>query len=196
MKGFLIWNTVVFLTGAAITLSMSSEPQPLEPEIVFIQKMDKSIEVFAKEADSIKIATGSSLSSSKITHLLVHIDGLCKAYDVPRELVLSVIQTESSWQHKARSIYNCRGLMQISKPVAKDYGTHHSLMYDPYDNVSIGIKHLSKLLSRYDGNIYKVLVAYSEGPRNVPSEEKARKRPYVKKVLASIPEGSSAYAYN
>ena len=53
--------------------------------------------------------------------------------------------------------------MQIMKVCAKDYKTPHSEMYDPYVNITIGIKYISKQLDRFDNTQY-ALVAYNEGP--------------------------------
>lgn len=120
---------------------------------------------FEEEASYIKNNFHSSMSKSKIKHILIYIDGMCEHYNLNYNLVKSVISTESHWNHKAKSNAGARGLMQIMRACATDYKTPHSEMYDPYVNITIGIKYLSKLTKRFD-NTPTALVGYNEGPRN------------------------------
>ena len=107
---------------------------------------------FEQEAKYIKNYFNPSMSESKIKHLLIYINGLCSHYDLNYNLVKSVISTESNWNYKAKSRVNARGLMQIMKACAKDFNTPHKEMYDPYVNVTIGIKYLSKKHKYYLGS--------------------------------------------
>ena len=120
---------------------------------------------YESDAVYIKKTFKPTMSVSKIKHLLIYIDGLCKHYNVNYNLVKSVISTESTWNYKAKSRVGAKGLMQIMKACAKDYKTPHSEMYDPYVNVTIGIKYLSKLNKRFE-DTQTALVAYNEGPRH------------------------------
>ena len=140
---------------------------------------------FETEAIYIKKTHKSSMSVSKIKHLLIYIDGLCKHYDLNYNLVKSVISTESNWNYRAKSNANARGLMQIMKACATDYKTPHSEMYDPYVNVTIGIKYLSKLTKRF-GDTPTALVAYNEGPRHAEryKREYIDNSRYVNKVMS------------
>ena len=109
---------------------------------------------------------------------------MCQHYDLNYNLVKSVISTESGWQYNAKSSAGALGLMQIMKACAKDYKTPHSEMYDPYVNVTIGIKYLSKLCNQFD-NTLTALVGYNEGPRyakNYKHEYITNSR-YVHKVM-------------
>ena len=119
---------------------------------------------FEEEARYIKNNFHSSMSKSKIKHILIYIDGMCEHYNLNYNLVKSVISTESHWNHKAKSRAGALGLMQVMRACAKDYKTPHSEMYDPYVNVTIGIKYLAKLTNRFD-NTPTALVGYNEGPR-------------------------------
>ena len=127
------------------------------------QYIDELIDYHA-EAIYIKQTFKSNMSTSKIKHLLIYIHGMCKHYDLNYNLVKSVISTESGWKYNAKSSAGAIGLMQIMKACAKDYKTPHSEMYDPYVNVTIGIKYLSKLTKQFD-NTLTALVGYNEGPR-------------------------------
>tara|TARA_Y100000310_G_C20592368_1_gene768763 strand:- start:41 stop:619 length:579 start_codon:yes stop_codon:yes gene_type:complete len=144
---------------------------------------------FDEEARAIKVYYGPELSTSKIRHMLIYIDGLCKYYNIDYALVKAVISVESGWDRKAKSNANCLGLMQISKAAAVDYKTPHSLMYDPYINITIGIKHLARLKARLpDENTARLLVAYNVGLEHakVMSSVKVGWHKYVKRVMARI----------
>ncbi len=106
----------------------------------------------------------SSLNKSKLKHLLVYTWGLCEEYRVPYDIVKAVIQTESSWQHKAVSTSNAIGLMQIKPSTSmSEFKTPGSDLYDPYVNITVGIKYLSRLHDRF-GDWNTALTAYSHGP--------------------------------
>ena len=119
---------------------------------------------YSQEAKEIQSIYKTNMSTSKIKHLLIYIDGLAEEYDVNYNLIKAVITTESSWNVKARSRVKALGLMQIMKACATDFKTPHAEMYDPYVNVTIGIKYLAKLTNRFD-NTQTALVGYNEGPR-------------------------------
>jgi hypothetical protein len=139
---------------------------------------------YESDAVYIKKTFKPTMSVSKIKHLLIYIDGLCKHYDVNYNLVKSVISTESTWNYKAKSRVGAKGLMQIMKACAKDYKTPHSEMYDPYVNVTIGIKYLSKLNKRFE-DTQTALVAYNEGPRHAEryKREYIDNSRYVHKIM-------------
>tara|TARA_A100001515_G_scaffold34014_1_gene26436 strand:- start:659 stop:1276 length:618 start_codon:yes stop_codon:yes gene_type:complete len=154
---------------------------------------------YESEAVYIKKTFKPNMSISKIKHLLIYMDGLCKHYDVNYNLVKSVISTESTWDYTAKSRVNARGLMQIMKACAKDYKTPHSEMYDPYVNVTIGIKYLSKLNKRFE-DTQTALVAYNEGPRHAEryKREYIDNSRYVHKVMTHFLtfEPMEGLAYN
>ena len=115
---------------------------------------------FEIESEGIK----SSLNKSKLKHLLIYINALCDDYGVDYDMVKAVIQTESSWNHKAVSTSGAIGLMQILPKTAMDeFNTPEQDLYDPYVNVTVGIKYLSHLNKHFD-DIDATLTAYSHGP--------------------------------
>jgi len=89
--------------------------------------------------------------------------------------------------------------MQIMKACATDYKTPHSEMYDPYVNVTIGIKYLSKLTKRFE-DTQTALVAYNEGPRHAEryKREYIDNSRYVHKVMTNFLtfEPMEGLAYN
>ncbi len=153
---------------------------------------------FKSEANYIKQTYKPIMSTSKIKHILIYIDGMCKHYDLNYNLVKSVISTESAWNYTAKSGVGAKGLMQIMKACAKDFNTPHSEMYDPYVNVTIGIKYLSKLTKRFE-DAQTALVAYNEGPRHADryKREYIDNSRYVDKVMKHLltfqPQENLAY---
>ena len=58
---------------------------------------------YLQEAKEIQSIYKTNMSTSKIKHLLIYIDGIAEEYDVNYNLGKAVITTESSWNVKARS---------------------------------------------------------------------------------------------
>ena len=106
----------------------------------------------------------STLNKSKLKHILIYIEALCWEYGVDYEMVKAVIQTESSWNHKAVSTSGAIGLMQILPSTAKsEFNTPKKDLFDPYVNVTVGIKYMAKLNQHFD-DTDAMLTAYSHGP--------------------------------
>jgi soluble lytic murein transglycosylase-like protein len=159
----------------------SAESTPIKYDMIGYYIQDDRD--FESEATALKTTYNSNMSSSKIKHLLIYMDGLAKEYDVNYNLIKSVITTESNWKYNARSSSNALGLMQVMRACATDYKTPHSEMYDPYVNVTVGIMYLSKLLKEFQ-DVESALVAYNEGPRHAKKykDEYIYNSRYVKKV--------------
>ena len=141
---------------------------------------------FKTEATS--VSRYSTLNQSKLTHLMIYMWGLCEEYQVPFDIVKAVVDTESDWKHKAVSTSGAIGLMQVLPNTSMaEFNTPGSSLYDPYVNVTVGIKYLSKLHQRFnDWN--KTLTAYSHGPTitDTYSDGYIKDNFYVKRVLASV----------
>jgi len=139
---------------------------------------------YTKQAEEIK----SSLNKSKLKHLLIYIEALCWEYGVDYEMVKAVIQTESSWNHKAVSTSGAIGLMQVLPTTAKsEFNTSKQDLFDPYVNVTVGIKYLSKLDSHFD-DLESTLTAYSHGPTATKkySPTYVSNNFYVKRVFKNL----------
>ena len=139
---------------------------------------------FELESNEIK----SSLNKSKLKHILIYINALCDEYGVDYDMVKAVIQTESSWNHKAVSTSGAIGLMQILPKTAMDeFNTPEQDLYDPYVNVTVGIKYLSHLNQHFD-DIDATLTAYSHGPTATKkySPTYVNNNFYVKRVFKNL----------
>ena len=163
-------NKTHFLLGVMLTSlcvmtykELSHRPPMLETKTETIVHMVNDPLIrgnFELESNEIK----SSLNKSKLKHILIYINALCDEYGVDYDMVKAVIQTESSWNHKAVSTSGAIGLMQILPTTAMDeFNTPEKDLYDPYVNVTVGIKYLSHLNQHFD-DIDATLTAYSHGP--------------------------------
>jgi len=139
---------------------------------------------FELEANEIN----STLNKSKLKHLLIYTNALCDEYGVDYDMVKAVIQTESSWDHKAISTSGAIGLMQILPETAmSEFKTPKNDLFDPYVNITVGIKYLSHLNNHFD-DMSSTLTAYSHGPTITKkySANYINNNFYVKRVNSNI----------
>ena len=113
--GFICIGILMFMLGRVSNNNRTSEVADESQEFSYvIESGYVPTEInFEQEANYIKNNFHSSMSKSKIKHILIYIDGMCKHYDLNYNLVKSVISTESHWNHKAKSNAGAKGLMQI-----------------------------------------------------------------------------------
>jgi len=97
----------------------------------------------------------------------------CVAYGLEPALVLAVIQVESRFDTRAVSNANAYGLMQIQPRTGLAWARRLGIpwrgvdtLYDPIDNVRIGIAYLARLRERFD-SLPTALSAYNQGPTRV-----------------------------
>jgi Transglycosylase SLT domain len=113
-------------------------------------------------------------------------------YGVNSALVKAVIQAESRFNPLAVSPVGAKGLMQLMPIIAKEYGASNPL--DAKENIFAGVKYLSQLLDRYNGNVSLALAGYNAGPtavkrfRGIPPYRETRG--YVRKIQNLIAEAA------
>lgn len=112
---------------------------------------------------------------------------ISKKYNIDEKLVNAVIKQESGYNIKAKSKAGAMGLMQLMPATAKSLGVKDA--YNPVQNIEGGVKYLSGLLKRYNGNIVLALAAYNAGSgavskySGVPPYKETQN--YVKSILAN-----------
>lgn len=114
------------------------------------------------------------------------ISAVAAANEVDPRLVHAIVDVESSYQPRARSPKGAKGLMQLMPATARQYAVRDP--YDPRTNLEAGVRHLKKLLSRFD--IVLAIAAYNAGEAvvrrygGIPPFLETRS--YVRQVLARI----------
>lgn len=187
-------NKLYYLLGVLTTaVSVMVYIEITEPDIPIQTKTETVVRMvnvpfnpsdYTIQAKEIK----SSLNKSKLKHILIYIEALCWEYGVDYEMVKAVIQTESDWNHKAVSTSGAIGLMQVLPSTAKsEFNTPKQDLFDPYVNVTVGIKYLSKLDSHFD-DLESTLTAYSHGPTATKkySPSYVNNNFYVKRVFENL----------
>jgi hypothetical protein len=136
-------------------------------------------------------------------------------HGVPLDLVLGVIQIESSFRPQARSHAGAAGLMQLmprtAASLARRLGLDRYRIDDPEFNVSAGTLYLALLLEQFDDDVRLALASYNTGPARVMRWRRAGRdlAPPVARYVAAVqrarqrfrslpepPDPSSAVARN
>lgn len=109
-------------------------------------------------------------------------------YDLPHDLIRSVIQAESNFNVKAISRAGAQGLMQLMPDTARELGVRNP--FDIRENIDAGSRYLKQMISLFGGDIKKGLAAYNAGPgtmRQFNGEVPYREtRQYVERVLSFL----------
>jgi len=110
-----------------------------------------------------------------------------RQYRVDPALVKAVIKVESDFDPQAVSNAGAMGLMQLMPATASTLDVQNP--FNPSENISGGVKLLSYLLGRFNGDLTLALAAYHAGEKTVnrygqvPPIEKTHR--YIQKVLAA-----------
>lgn len=115
------------------------------------------------------------------------IQTISRKFRVDPQLVKAVIRVESDFDPMAVSGAGAMGLMQLMPATASTLGVADP--FNPHENISGGVRHLSELLDRFNGDLTLSLAAYHAGAKRVeanwavPPIEPTRR--YVRKVMSA-----------
>jgi hypothetical protein len=133
-------------------------------------------------AAEVEVAEGDGTDMQLIVE---HIRDTAERYGVSEHLVAAIIAVESEFYPRAVSRKGARGLMQLMPATASIYNVRDP--FDPRENIDGGVRHLKRLMHRYDNNLPLVLAAYNAGEQavrrhgGVPPYPETRR--YVRRVL-------------
>jgi soluble lytic murein transglycosylase-like protein len=115
------------------------------------------------------------------------VQACARQYNVPADLIHSIIRAESDYDSRAISPKGAVGLMQLMPETATQYGVADR--FDPTDNITGGVKYLKDLCKLFSGNTAKVLAAYNAGQEALKKfngiPPYAETREYIRRVMAS-----------
>src|SRR3989442_839121 len=94
-----------------------------------------------------------------------HIKDVANRYGVSADLIVAIIEAESSFNPRAVSRRGARGLMQLMPETAASLGVGDP--FDPRENIEGGVRHLRALMDQFDNNLPLVLAAYNAGRQAV-----------------------------
>ncbi len=96
---------------------------------------------------------------------------LAGEFNVPVQLIYSIMRAETYYRESLSSNVGALGLMQIMpqtfEKISKFGGIKIKDPMDPYDSMKASVWYLSKLLKRFDNNLIAATAAYNAGPHNV-----------------------------
>jgi len=143
--------------------------------------------VFVTGVFSASLSAGSSRSQECKAQYDPIVQAFAREFNVPADLIHSIIRAESAYDSRAVSAKGAAGLMQLMPETAAQYGVTDR--FDPSDNVKGGVKYLKDLVKLFNGRTAEVLAAYNAGQealkkyKGIPPY--AETREYIRRVMAS-----------
>ena len=115
------------------------------------------------------------------------IQACARQFNVPADLIHSIIRAESDYDSGAISPKGAVGLMQLMPETATQYEVADR--FDPAENIKGGVKYLKDLCKLFNGNTAKVLAAYNAGQEALKKfngiPPYAETKEYIRRVMAS-----------
>jgi hypothetical protein len=146
--------------GGTMTLELTTVERVLEDELLVqpgeqVESLPGIVVGFAASQSVPDTPFGDSIYS------------LAEEYGLNPRLIAAVVRAESSFDPQAISSQGAQGLMQIMPATADRFGVEPGQVFDPETNLETGIRYLSHLSRRYEGDLTLMLAAYNAGEATV-----------------------------
>jgi hypothetical protein len=144
-------------------------PDLLEDEIQTGNLITPQIEPEQTNSSSLvlRMSEGKSLGAFSTGDIII--DGFivdsCLRYNIDPLLIYAQMNQESKFKQRAISHKGARGLMQLIPATAIRFGAKN--IYDPQQNIEVGVKYMRWLLNKFDGDVRLALAAYNAGENSV-----------------------------
>ena len=100
------------------------------------------------------------------------VSGSAEAFQVPENLVYSIMRAESFYSKTAMSGVGARGLLQlmphtasqVSSLLGQTNGVLPERLFEPDTNIQLGVRYLNRLLKTFSGDKTLAIAAYNAGP--------------------------------
>ena len=120
-----------------------------------------------------------------------YVEEIAESYDLNPNLILAMIESESSGRAKVESSSGCVGLMQIYPKWHQGRMERLGVtdLKDAYSNILVGCDFVAELYEKY-GDHYAVLMAYNEGEYGgaIKRAKEGKYSMYSKKIMARAEE--------
>jgi soluble lytic murein transglycosylase-like protein len=113
-----------------------------------------------------------------------YVAAYAKHYGVPIQFARALVEQESGWHRCAISRKGAAGLMQLMPDTARKLNVQDRC--DMRQNVSGGIRHLSRLMTKFQGDLRLVAAAYYAGEHVIEIRGLQYANPDVVAYVASI----------
>lgn len=139
-------------------------------------------------------SAGTATDDFTSVEIVAHIKEVAARYGVAPLLVAAIVEAESEFNPRAVSRRGARGLMQLMPRTASSLQVDDT--FDPYENIEGGVRHLRRLMDRFNGNLPLALAAYNAGEQavrlsgGIPPYPETRR--YVIRILRRIGRGDLA----
>jgi soluble lytic murein transglycosylase-like protein len=186
------WLLLALVPAATLTFAGPSQAdiyKTVGPDgvISFTNTPGKSAKlVMRTEAPRAPVRMPSDRSPARYGRYDDHIRQAAALYQIPEDLIRSVIQVESDFDPRAVSPANARGLMQLMPQTAERMLVTD--IFDPRQNIFGGVRYLRVLANLFNGDIELTIAGYNAGEGAVMKYGGIPPYPetqdYVKRVLA------------
>lgn len=162
-----VFGIILVLTAVFSMISVKSES--VKTETASIREYARPVKVEPPLEAAVPVKQPELYDVPLDEDLQLYIISLCKEKNIEPNIVLAIIDYESDYKADATGDSgNSCGLMQVQP--RWHYGRMSDLgctdLYDPYQNITVGVDYLEELISLHNGSVEKALVAYNQGSYN------------------------------